>query len=366
MGKGFRCCLTVGLLAGLCILLFYFIDNRRAFQIVLLLPEELSFQFTATKPFLFSSLEGFFEENGAKVKVIACYYRHGEAVDPLLDTLALDPFPKVLYWFGDPAMLKDSGKLKAFSLVFSLYPILLKDLSAHTQIYSLYGSMESFATAIQRLVESEKARHLKIIADQRHAVLFAQVPSLAENILNGISVDFQWVPVEDCEGLPLGAGETSDYAGLPETLFLFLCEPESAVQILRSWSTVPRHRIILSPWSVAVDTLYTDTSKLEGIRFLLKPSLTEVSTPFMLDEPIFPWAAYAVEASKAFFTGYISGETDLKAELYKGTEPYFSRLLQKHRHALQESGWILWEYAPEGFQKRKCYDPLSLGWEECP
>lgn len=358
MGKGFRLGSAVAFLAVLCVLLFYLIDHRRALQIVFLLPQELNFRFTPAKPFLFSSLEKYFEENGAKVNLIVRTYRSGETVDPLLETLASDPSPKVLYWFGDLSELEDPGKLNLFSLIFPLYPVPLELSAAHPQMRALYGSMESFSKALQNLIKSEKPGHLIIIVDSHHAVL-------AETILEDLSVDFQWVPVEESIGWSLGREGTLDPAQSPETLFLFLCEPESVVRIVRSWKTLPRDRMILGPWSIPVDTLYTDTTKLAGIRFLSKPTLNE-SAASSLSEPVFPWVIYVVEASKAVFSGHPAGENSLAGEWYAGTERYFSLLLQEQRSAQPELGWNLWEYTGEGCQMKKCYNPLTADWEECP
>ena len=178
MGKGVRSGLIIVFLAIVCVWLFDFIDRRREMRLFFVFPQELNFRFTPAKPFLFSTLEGYFEDSGAKVDVIARTYRTGEAVSPLLEAFAKDAFPKVLYWFGDPSELQNLGKMEGSALVFSLYPVPLQLLAAHPQICSPYGSMESFTLAVQRLVESEKVGHLKIIVDSHQL--------LGERVLEGL------------------------------------------------------------------------------------------------------------------------------------------------------------------------------------
>ncbi|MBP6983779.1 MAG: hypothetical protein KBC37_09385, partial [Thermotogae bacterium] len=90
MGKGVRSGLIIVFLAIVCVWLFDFIDRRREMRLFFVFPQELNFRFTPAKPFLFSTLEGYFEDSGAKVDVIARTYRTGEAVSPLLEAFAKD------------------------------------------------------------------------------------------------------------------------------------------------------------------------------------------------------------------------------------------------------------------------------------
>jgi len=358
VGKGVRSGLIIVFLAIVCVLLFDFIDRRREMRLFFVFPQELNFRFTPAKPFLFSTLEGYFEDSGAKVDVIARTYRTGEAVSPLLEAFAKDAFPKVLYWFGDPSELQNLGKMEASALVFSLYPVPLQLLAAHPQICSPYGSMESFTLAVRSLVESEKVGHLKIIVDSHHSFL-------GERVLEGLGVDFQWVPVEEAVKWSLDGVSAPTPPSSSDALFLFLCEPEWVTQIARAWEFSQFDRVILGPWSIPVDTFYTDTRTLAGIRFLLKPSLgTEAA--YSWAEPVYPWVTYVVEASKAFFSD--KGQSGVKpsADWFSRSARAISLLPQEQRNAQSEAVWTLWEYTASGSLLKKRYDPITQGWEGCP
>jgi len=313
--------LIIVFLAIVCVWLFDFIDRRREMRLFFVFPQELNFRFTPAKPFLFSTLEGYFEDSGAKVDVIARTYRTGEAVSPLLEAFAKDAFPKVLYWFGDPSELQNLGKMEGSALVFSLYPVPLQLLAAHPQICSPYGSMESFTLAVQRLVESEKVGHLKIIVDSHHSFL-------GERVLEGLGVDFQWVPVEEAVKWSLDGVSAPTPPSSSDALFLFLCEPEWVTQIARAWEFSQFDRVILGPWSIPV--------------------------------------TYMVEASKAVFSDKSQGGVKLSADWFSRSAHAISLLQQEQRNAQSEAVWTLWEYTASGSLLKKRYDPITQGWEGCP